>query len=161
MARITEDREDLLREATALIPRVMLGMKIRAAPCEVFAGFRRDSLSIYFGASPVYHFNAASELRRAFLDDRLIKAQAGHLVGAVRERTPREVALVSTPLSSAESERFLAELTSLLAELRDNLDTGAYTAVGQVPDGGDAIERLRAWLVNWPGPRVADVANVS
>lgn len=40
MARHTEDREDLLRDATALVPRVMLQVEIEERTVEVFAGFR-------------------------------------------------------------------------------------------------------------------------
>jgi hypothetical protein len=161
MARITQDREDLLREATALVPRMMLEMEIQALHGEVFVGFRGDSLSVYFGASPVYHFNSVGELRRAFLDDRLIKAESGQLVGSVRERTSHEVALISTPLSPAELECFLAGLTGRLRELCSNLDAGAFTVVGQFPSDSNIIDRLRTWLVNWQGPRVANVANVN
>lgn len=160
MARITEDREDLLREATALVPRAMLIMQIRSERSEVFVGFRGDSLSIYFGAAPVYHFNAAAELRRAFVHDRLIKAESGRLVSSVRERSSHEVALVSTPLSTAEADRFQSDLGSLLTELRGNLAAKAFEIVGQVPSEGDALGRLQAWLVSWPGVRIAKVANV-
>ena len=75
MARITQDREDLLLEATALVPRAMLRTSIAGTACEVFAGFRGASLIIYFGPSTVYHFNASRRSRRAFIYGRVITAE--------------------------------------------------------------------------------------
>ena len=161
MARITQDREDLLLEATALVPRAMLRTSIAGTACEVFAGFRGDSLSIYFGPSTVYHFNAARELRRAFINDRLIKAEDGQLVGAVRVRSDTAVVLASSPLSNQESEQFAAEIGVLLTELADNLARGEFELVGQSPHDGDGVSRLRAWLAAWPGLKIAAAANVS
>ena len=161
MARITKDREDLLLEATALVPRVMFRMTSLCQSCEVFAGFRGQSLSLYFSASPVYHFNGAGELRRAFLDDQLIKAEAGRLVGSVRQRSATEVALVSTALAGEAVERLSTELTTRLAELSDNLSQGKYELVGQVPPDAHAAEQLQAWLADWPGLKIASVANVT
>ena len=69
MARDESDREDLLREATALVERIELAPADAADDEHIVAGFRRDgALSIYFGADPVYHFNSAGELRRAYCD---------------------------------------------------------------------------------------------
>jgi hypothetical protein len=161
MARFTKDREDLLLEATALVPRVMLRMTLLCEPCEVFAGFRGQSLSVYFDASPVYHFNRAGELRRAFIDDQLVKAEQGRLVGTVRERSPTAVVLASTPLSGVAVERLAAGLCSRLAEVRGNLNRGEFELVGQTPPGGEGVDRLRAWLAAWSGFRIAAVANVN
>jgi hypothetical protein len=161
MARITRDRENLLLEATALSPRVALEMKIQGAHCEVFAGFRGESLSIYFGAAPVYHFNAAGELRRAFVGDCLIKAESGQLVRSVRELSAEQVVLASSHLPAKESQHLVAEMTNRLNELLANLDSGALTVVGQVPEDGNATSRLQAWLATWKGPRIADIPNVS
>jgi hypothetical protein len=160
MARITHDREDLLREATALTPRVVLAMDIEGERCEVFAGFRGESLSIYFGPSPVYHFNATGELRRAFLDDGLIKAESGQLICLVRERSAPQVVLASTPLSAEESGKFLDQMSNRLSDLRCHLSRREFEIIGQVPDDSDAVSRLTQWLTDWPGPRIADVANV-
>ena len=161
MARMTQDREDLLREATALVPRVMLRMTILGQPCEVFAGFRGESLSLYYGASPVYHFNQAAELRRAYLDDRLVKAEKGRLVGAVRKRTATEVALVSAYFSPDEVEQLTAELTMRLGQVRGNLEQRTFDLIGQEPPDAPAVDRLQAWLVGWPGLSIAATANVN
>jgi hypothetical protein len=161
MARITRDREDLLLEATALVPRVMLRMAILGEPTEVFAGFRGDSLSIYFGSTPVYHFNDVGELRRAFVDDCLIKAEAGQLIGAVRERSDEQVVLASTPLSTADRAQFAADLSARLTELREGLKCESFELVGQSPHEGDGVKRLRSWLADWLGLKIAAVANIN
>ena len=63
MARHETDREDLMREATALERRCEL--QVPGMSQTVIAGLRADSrLSIYFGAHSVYHFDDALRLRR-------------------------------------------------------------------------------------------------
>ena len=53
MARLEEDREDILQEATALVERVELEIENLEDP--VVVGFRRDSgPAFFFGADPVY-----------------------------------------------------------------------------------------------------------
>ena len=75
MARNQSDREDLLREATALVERAELRISGWSEP--VVVGFRRGGgASLFFGGKEVYQFNAGGELRRAFVAGRLIKASA-------------------------------------------------------------------------------------
>ena len=78
MSRTEQDREDLLREATALIERVEL--RVSGWSESVVAGFRRGGqASFFFGADLVYQFNAALQLRRGFHNGQLIKAEDGRL----------------------------------------------------------------------------------
>ena len=85
MARESHDREDLLRDATAYVSRMQLAVDLGNGTVEVFAGFHSTgAFSLYFNQDPVYHFNRSGELRRAFVDDELIKAEAGSLVGMRR-----------------------------------------------------------------------------
>src|SRR5687768_8047260 len=109
MSRTESDREDLLREATALVERAELQVAGLGEP--IVVGFRRDgAASFFFGADPVYQFNAAGELRRAYVGGLLYKAEQGELVALRRERTPAETALVRHDLSAAESTDLLAAL---------------------------------------------------
>ena len=48
MARETHDREDLLRDAHALLPRIELRLQLEDKQSTVVAGFRGESLSLYF-----------------------------------------------------------------------------------------------------------------
>src|SRR5688572_1167889 len=110
MARETHDREDLLRDAVALVPRVLLHTTIDGTPCEVFAGFRGELLSLYFGGDPVYHFNAAGELRRGYVDDQLIKAERRRLIFMKRQPKENETALEVQPHDDVAEQSLVARL---------------------------------------------------
>lgn len=149
MAREEHDREDLLREAKALVERVSL--TLGDSDIEVVIGFRRDgSASFFLGASPVYQFTSTGHLRRAYADDRLYKADAGRLVALRRERTADAVELIRHDLTAQETTQFLSEGQARLADLRRALDAGNYTLLGQVPQDSDVIARVRAWLAALP-----------
>ena len=83
MAREEADREDLLGDATAFVERIEWRLPSGDPTAQsdppgqiVFAGFRADdAVSFYFDADPVYHFNAAGQLRRAFCQGLLLKAE--------------------------------------------------------------------------------------
>jgi hypothetical protein len=142
MAREESDREDLLREATALVERAEL--RTRDEPEPVTAGFRRDgSLSLFFGADPVFQFNSAGELRRAFRAGKLLKAERGKLVELERVRTAEETQLWRSELDDARVAVLLAEMRDRIARLSASLAQGAYEVVGQVPAESDVVGRLR------------------
>src|SRR5687767_7509073 len=99
MAREETDREDILREATALVERVEL--LVPGCAESVVMGFRRNgSASFFFGADPVYQFNTSGELRRAFVTGQLIKADRGTLAAFDRHRTETEVQFVRRDLNA-------------------------------------------------------------
>jgi hypothetical protein len=146
MAHECHDREDLLRDARALAPRVQIQATLGGRRVSLFAGFRGEALSLYYGADPVFHFNAEGELRRAFIGGRLVKADAGRLVTMERVHTPTAVELRAGEVPFAAQEQLLADLAVRLAELRDVVAAGDYVLDGQVPPDGDALERLAVWL---------------
>ncbi len=149
MARQESDREDLLREATALIERAELALDGELEP--VTAGFRRDgSLSVFFGSDPVYQFNATGQLRRAFSSGLLYKAERGRLVELRRERSATEVALVRRELPEQESVDFLSAAHLRLTRLSESLAAQTYRITGQVPTDRDVVSRVREWLNNLP-----------
>lgn len=160
MAGQESDREDLLREATALVERVELTSGDRRV--SIVAGFRDDgSLSIFFGAEPVYQFNSAGELRRAFVNDRLLKASNGRLVALRRERHGDEVQLLRHDLDAAEQESFLDQMSNQLRNFAQGIDSSILQIVGQVPPNADILSRIRSWLGDYPTPTVAQRPNVS
>src|SRR5215212_3746686 len=123
MAREESSRENLLREATALVERIELSprttdVSIAASKLldqSIVAGFRRDgALSIFFGEDPVYQFNAAGELRRAYCNGKLLKATRGQLAALERVRTENEVQLVRHELSREEEAVFLKQMEDRL-----------------------------------------------
>ena len=162
MARDESNREDLLREATALVERIELVPRATAAAVSVnlardvpiIVGFRADgALSIFFGADPVYQFNPAGELRRAYGNGLLFKALRGRLVSLTRIRGDQQVQLVRHELTDAERDDFLAQMTKRLRELAALLAADDFIVSGQVPRDADVLHRVRQWLVgreDWP-----------
>jgi hypothetical protein len=149
MARQESDREDLLREATALVERVELVVPGYQEP--VVCGFRRDgSLSLFFGSDPVYQFNTAGQLRRAYVAGRLVKAEQGRLAALSRERMEKEVHLVRRDLSDVEANEVVAAMRNHLVRLRDSLRRRAVQVQGQVPANGDLVGRVLSWLEALP-----------
>ncbi len=144
--KVPQDREDLLREATGLLPRIELDI---GEPEPVVVGFRRDgSASFYFGQRFVVQFNAQGELRRAFLDGKLLKAERAALIELTRQPGREAVLMVRRPLGKGEQQAFLASVDQRLSALQNSLDSGAYTICGSVPDSPDVVPRVRSWLAN-------------
>jgi hypothetical protein len=161
MARHAQDREDLLRDATALVPRVMLRLAIHGISCDVFAGFRKGSaLSVYFDSDPVYHFNNGGELRRAFVGRLILKAEMGKLFVWNQERTDLELTMRSRPLTTAEQQELGAQLIERISQLRDAIQTEQFELIGQTPADIDATGQLQAWLGEFPEFKVAREADV-
>lgn len=151
MAREEHDREDLLREATALVERVELSVEGFEEP--IVVGFRREGqASIFFGGDPAYHFNSRNELRRAYVTARLFKAEGGRLVALARQRSADEVALVRHALDDEEMAAFLSEVTAKLCKLRAALAARECQIIGQVPAEVDVVERVSAWLDDMAAP---------
>ncbi len=160
MAHEELPREDLLREATALVERVEL---VPTAPCRdqsIVAGFRPDgALSIFFGEEEVYHFNAVGALRRVYLDGHLYKALSGELVRLTRVRTTQQVELRSRALESAEKANFVVALQSRLAALATDMAVGMFEVRREVPPNANVVDRLRDWLTGHPAVPIATRPN--
>lgn len=158
MAREEQDREDLLGEATALQPRGELLLPAYAEP--VVVGFRKNGAgSVFYGADPAYHFNTQQQLRRAYVDGLLIKADGGRLVAMRRVRVPGEVQLRSRELTDANQQQLLAALTERLTTTEASLRAGRFTLTGEAPTGSGIVDRTLEWLammVASPMPVAAD-----
>jgi hypothetical protein len=159
MAREESPREDLLREATALVERIEIAPRDESLP-PVVAGFRRDGgCSLFFGEDPVYQFNAAGELRRAFSNGRLLKSVAGRLAALTRVRAENEVQLVRHDLTDEETNAFLQSMRERVAQFAAMLDEGALEVVGQAPAGTDILNRLKRWLAESNHDTIANRPN--
>ena len=144
MAREESDREDLMREATALVERVEL--RVPHEHETVVVGFRRDGgASFFFGADPVYQFNTRGELRRAFVAGKMLKAEHRRLVELSRIRTPDETQLIRRELCVTECGLLITAMTERLASLRDAL-SASFEVVGKVPEHVDVVSRVRMAL---------------
>jgi hypothetical protein len=161
MARQESSREDLLREATALVERVelrIMASAIAATPQadQVVAGFRANgAASFFFGDDPVYQYNSVGQLRRAYCDDILFKAARRRLSSMRRERRQNEVQLVSHQLTDAEQIAFVEFMQRRLGALATALESGRFEITGQVPAEADIVNRVRQWLGRHDGLPIA------
>jgi hypothetical protein len=149
MARHEADREDLMREATALVRRCEL--QVPGLRENVIAGLRAGGgLSIYFGPDPVYHLDEASRLRRAYAGGSLYRRQGTTLARLERNRTAAATELIRHDLDGAELAEFRAELCRRLELLADSLRAGNVVLLNSVPQGDDLrpelLERIERFL---------------
>ncbi|MFM8286339.1 MAG: hypothetical protein ACKOGA_06385 [Planctomycetaceae bacterium] len=143
MARQEHSREDLMAEATGLLPR--LELRLPGEPDPVVVGWKSNGwFSVYFGESPVYHFDGSGGLRRAFRDDRLYRLEARGLCELERQRSEGASVLVRHPLSAEQQAEFLAELRHRLTGLAAALESGAVTVLREVSDTCHAADQLLA-----------------
>jgi hypothetical protein len=161
MARESHDREDLLREATALVRRCELTTPDE--PESIVLGFRSPpSFSVYFGGDTHYQFNSQGELRRAYRDPFLYRAQRQRLIRLQRTSDSHSVALLSHELTPPELATFLTTADQRLDRLRANLVTGAFQLTARVPpdapviaEATDALDRILADFKVASSPRVS------
>lgn len=148
MTRQAFPREDLIRDAVALVDRIEI---FPPAQPPVVIGFRRDgSASFYFGEQPAYQFNALRELRRAHLDG-IIKAEQRHLVRLNRRQADGEVQLVRHQFELVEQREFLEKARSRLTELRDQIEADEIEVGRQVSASESRVlPRVRDWLAELP-----------
>ena len=123
MAINREIREDLMRDATAYVRRLM----IRKSPTReaIFMGFRRQGgWSVYFGEDPVYQFNALCKLRRVHFESQNYAASEGKLHCLQPTRVGGRVE-IQRIYSTATERRIVADCHSRLQELAELLRSGA------------------------------------
>jgi hypothetical protein len=160
MARDETNREDLLREATALVERIELVPSGATIDEHIVAGFRRNgALSIFFGEDPVYQFNAEGDLRRAYSDGKLLKAEGGCLWALQRVRTQNEVQLLRHELNEADLAQLRAEMASRLHSFATLINTKAFEIAGQMPQDADIIGRLKRWFESHLDVQIAQRPN--
>ncbi len=161
MARQQSDREDLLTEAAGLFPRGEL--LVPSCDESIVVGARgNQAWSLYFGPDLVYHFNSAGELRRAFADGRIVKAEAGRLVSLTKNHAATAVNLLRHEFTREEQCNFMAALTANVRSLLAAIDSGKAKVLREIPAEGELLKMLRQWLdrLELP-PAVASVPNVS
>jgi len=140
MSRVEHEREDLLREATALRERAALLVPVFAEP--VTCGFRTDStagsgipaqgsLSIYFGQDPAYHFDSEGDYVARILRACLFRSQGTTLARLTRIRSDQETTLSRHDLSQDECREFLLSMTERLQTLLTALVSGTATVQAQ------------------------------
>jgi hypothetical protein len=161
MPHRSDEPEDLLAEATALVERISL--RVAGQDDDVVVGFRREhSASFYFGSDCVYQFTSDGKLRRALVGELLFKAEQRQLVSLHRETHEHAVELLRHVLDSAETQQFLARMREQLEWLHHALAKRNFSIAGQVPANADLVSRVDCWLDEFAGrieiaasPRVA------
>lgn len=146
MARIESDREDLLREAVALVRRAeLIGPN---EPDLLVIGFRETGwLSIYFGQDLMYQFDELGRLRRAYVDGLLYRTQGQTLAQLRRERSETETSLVRRDLDEGSLLEFRDRLHTCIRRLQEHLQDGQLNIVRQIPpDDSDFVSDVLAAL---------------
>jgi hypothetical protein len=161
MARQEQDREDLLLEATALVQRVEIRLSDHSD--SIVIGFRRDgSGSMFVGSDPVFQFNNQNELRRGFLNGKLIKAENGRLVELTRVRTVNAVQLRRRELNSTETRAYVELFCDTARQTLAAIAQDELAIVGQVPENANVAASAARWLaiITAGDVQVADRANL-
>ena len=147
MARRTEDREDLLREATAY--------KLRAEwTCAdgshvYFWGMRASgATSLYVDAEPVFQFNSDGLLRRLYWDGRMVKAENGRLVELERNRVGAEVRLERLEWDDDRLAGMTGTFVKHHADVLRALKADEVEWRGAIPATSVVLEAILAWTEN-------------
>lgn len=144
MARQESDREDLMREAVALVRRMEFTYPSRGSGENVTAGFRRGGeLAIYFGADPVYQFDEQFRLRRAYMNGFLYRTQGETLARLSRKRTEEETVLLRHDLKPAEWEAFRQIAGQHLVQLLAAIQTNAVEIIAEIPAEGNLFTEIK------------------
>ena len=147
MAQQESDREDLMREATALVRRAEFSYPGLAQEDHVIAGFRRTGrLAMYFGADPVYQFDEQHRLRRAYVSGQLYRTQGETLACLTRKRSPEETVLLRHDLEPDELEAFRKAARNQLIELLQAIQFNAVHVIAQIPAEGNILAEVATAL---------------
>lgn len=167
MAKQQQDKEDILREATALVNRIELKIPENSSwEDSVFVGFRRDqSISFFFGGEPVYQFNIRNQFRRGYDRGVLLKAEHGQLVQLRQERENGKLVLLRRVWEKTETTEYLESVRFNLAALRDLVRRNLVEIVGAVVETGtpeELLQQITHWIDrHMDSMEIASVPNVS
>lgn len=168
MAKQKQDKEDILREATALVNRVELKLGGEGESDDsVFVGFRRDgSVSFFYGGEPVYQFNTQHAFRRGYYQSTMLKAEQGKLVQLTRSREGEQLVLLSREFNAQQSSEFLEEMRQNLLNLLAAIRNDEYELIGFVVVEETTAQQLLFQIADWIEQhavqiRIADVPNVA
>ncbi|VAX42535.1 hypothetical protein MNBD_PLANCTO02-856 [hydrothermal vent metagenome] len=145
MARNESDREDLMKEATALIRRIEFC--VADNPQQIVAGFRKTGgLSLYFEADPVYHVDEMMRLRRAYVDGYLYRTQGTTLAQLNRQRTKTTTTLHRYDLGEEECQAFCKQVATNIQNLFNSLQKNDVQIHQQIPEDVPLLDELKEAL---------------
>ena len=143
--RVEADREDLLAEAVNLRERIELQVAGSDHPVTIGCN-DLGHWSFYFGAEPMYRFDAAGQLRRAVKEGKLYRTQGITLAELVRVRTEQETQLLRRDLGPSEVEAFLAQVGNQMQHLSQEFRAGRCQRLREVFASADFQDRLAGLL---------------
>lgn len=121
----------------------------------VFAGFKQGAFSLYFGDTPIFHFDLEGRWQRAYIRDRhyLKRLDASiHEINRVREGS--NLVLKRRVLDDVEARQLDSEIRKVAEDLRSDFDTQSFR-IESPPDGKarliddaslrDFLDRIAAW----------------
>ena len=141
MARNEQDREDLMKEATALVRRMEFSVNQQEET--IFAGYKRNgSLSIYLHPDLVYHFDDQCRLRRAFIAPYLYRTEGDSLTRLERVRTETTSQLAAVKLRPENLSLFQKEMIDHLEKLKIAFTANQVNIHQQIPEDVNLIQEL-------------------
>ena len=168
MAKQEQDKEAILREATALVNRVELKLGgERESGDSVFVGFRRDgSVSFFYDGEPVYQFNTQHAFRRGYYQSTMLKAEQGKLVQLTRSREGEQLVLLRREFNDQQTAEFCEEMRQNLLNLLAAIRNDEYELIGFVVANESTAQQLLFQIADWIEQhaiqiRIADVPNVA
>ena len=151
MARTEADKEDLIADATAMLPRaeyVAVDQPESSIAWEfVTVGIRRDgAVSIYLDQDPFYQFDATGGLRRAYVGGFLFRSSSEGLTRLNRARTSEQTTLESVDLNADQLTDFRERTFSELATLQRSWRSGSLRKNRSVPEDADPATQLSEFV---------------
>lgn len=136
MTRNESDKEDLIKDATAMVDRAEFSaVSAVENPIIVTAGFRKDSsLGLYFAQDPFYQFAPDGLLRRAYENGFLYRSQTTTLARLNRTRTAQQTTLNRNDLNPTELQGFRCRMTARLQCFVEQLEAGTTQRLRSVTD---------------------------
>ena len=129
--RQESDKEDLIRDATAMVERAEVICAGWSAVITI--GFFRDGrCAVYFDQDPFYQFDTHGLLRRAFEAGYLYRSQGSTLARLDRSRRADEhsetsgVVLQRSDLTDSDLRRFHERMTFLINRLHEAITAQQY-----------------------------------
>lgn len=138
MAIEEQNRENLLRDATAFTQRVLW----QGAQTEVFVGIRSDGRwSLYVNQDVVLQFSGENQLRRIFIAPRKYASIAGELYEIVRVSRGGKVQLQQVYLDLAMREKLLRQCHDELRAVLDLVSGPKIALIGTWPENQSELPK--------------------
>ena len=140
--------------ATGKLYNNRVGLASAADGSLTFAGFKKGAFSLYFGDSPIYHFDLEGRWQRVFLDDsHFLKGLDTTIHRIDRVREGANLTLRRQVLSYAEAADLDARVRAMALELIESIADSRLdrreppTGISPLPTDTllDFLDRIAAW----------------